>query len=61
MKYVVKQIDGSSIDKIYYGVSIDKIYYGVYFGQDLILLLNEKDRAYKICEKWNTKKITINK
>lgn len=52
MKYVVKQIDGSSIDKIYYGV---------YFGQDLILLLNEKDRAYKICEKWNTKKITINK
>lgn len=52
MRYVVKQIDDPSIDKICYGI---------YIGQDLILLLNEKDHAYKICEKWNTKKITITK
>lgn len=52
MRYVVKQIDDPSIDKIHYGI---------YFGQDLILLLDEKNHAYKLCEKWNTKKIMIKK
>lgn len=50
MKYVVKQVDDPSTDRIYYGVYVDQdLGYLYYKAEDLILLLDREEHANIIC------------